>query len=670
MTSPHGRPILLLLLHFLGLAITSELSAQERQEDTDPLKELTLEQLSQIEIVSVSKEAVPAFQTPAAIMVLTSSEIRRSGARTIPDLLRLIPGVEVGQINSSEWAVGVRGFQGRLSKSMLVLIDGRSVYTPLFAGVYWEMQDVMIEDIDRIEVIRGPGGTIWGSNAVNGVVNIITKSARETRGTLVSAGAGNVEQGFFNWRYGGGTDDLSYRIYGRGFSRGPQYHPDGRNFDDWRKGQAGFRLDWKLSDRDALTIQGDAYTADAGQSLRVNSYSPPQNPIVDDAKRFNGQNVLVTWRRALAGGSDFQLRTYYDRTQREEITYKEVRNTFDADFLHHIPTGRHGISWGIGLRASPSVFSQKAETVDFFPHDQTYRIVSAFLHDDISLIDDRLSLRIGAKMEHTTFSGFNYQPGTRLAWTPSRRQTVWGAVTRAVRAVSHLEEGFNFTALVQPGTPPLFVRLVGDGGFEPEPVIAFAAGSRTYIAERGFVAVSVFHNRHDDLLSVEAQAQETETAPPPARQVLPLLFRNGIVAQTTGGEINSLWDIKDWIRVRGSYSLVRVDARRKATSNDSSTVRQLEGDTPRHKVVLQSAFTLPKDFELNLTYRYVSAVANQLVPAYSTGDFRIGRQLIRGLQLEVVGRDLFQPSHPEYGGSPGALVGIRRSGYIALTWTP
>lgn len=639
-------------------------------QDSSPtfLKQLSLEQLAQIEVTSVTKEAIPAFATPAAITVITSADIRRSGARNIPDLLRLVPGVNVAQIDSNEWAIGVRGFQGKLSKSMLVLIDGRSVYTPLFAGVYWEMQDTMIEDIDRIEVIRGPGGTIWGSNAVNGVVNIITKSARETRGTLVSAGGGNVEQGFINWRYGAGTDEFSYRVFGKGFTRAPQQHADGRNFDDWRRGQLGFRTDWRVGPRDEVTIQGDVYGAQAGQRLQLSQFTPPSIATVEANKFFNGQNIMAAWRRALASGSDLQIRTYWDRTNRRELNYQEIRNTFDIDLIHHTPWGRHDLTWGAGARVSPSRFEQTVPTVDFRPHEQTYNIFSAFVQDDMALVPNRLSLQIGSKFEYTTFSGVNAQPSLRLAWTPTEKQTVWSAITRAVRTASRIEDNFRFSFLAQPN-PPLYFRLIGDDAFTPEELVGYEFGYRHYISSRGFLSFSLFHNRYDDLLSVENRPIEVETTPEPAHLVLPLFLRNGILANGTGGEAAGLWDVAPWLRLRGSYSRIHLDAKRASNSNDASTVRQLEGDTPQHKALVQSSFTLPKGFNLDLAFRYVSSVPNQRVPSYATGDVHFSRRLGGNLELSIAGRNLLQPSHLEYGGTPGPLVGIRRSGYVALTWT-
>ena len=637
------------------------------QSDPESLKRMTLEQLSQIEITSVTKEPVPAFGTPAAITVLTGEQIHNSGAHTIPDILRLVPGVNVAQIDSNSWAIGIRGFESKLSKSVLVLIDGRSVYTPLFAGVYWDMQDVMVEDIDRIEVILGPGGTIWGSNAVDGVINIITKSARETHGSLVSAGGGNVDQGALSWRYGGGTDGLSYRIYGKGFTTGPEQHSDGKNFDDWRRGQVGFRIDSRLNDRDELTVQGDAYGGHAGQALQVSAYSPPSIPTVLGNELFNGENIMIAWKRVLTSGADLQVRAYWDRTDRQELNYREIRNTFDVDFIHHLPFKHHDVTWGLGVRISPDDFIQTVPTVDFFPAKDVYNIFSVFLQDDMALLPDRLTLTVGSKFEHTSYSGFNFQPSARLAWTPNNKNTLWAAATRAVRTASRIENGFNYSFLAAPSVP-LYLRLVGDDNFTPEQMLGYELGYRRYVSNHGFLSLQLFHNRYDDLLSVESVPPIVETTPAPTHLVLPLYLRNGIAATTSGGEISAVWDAREWWRLRGSYSLVLLDARRQPGSNDASTVGQLQGDTPAHTLGIQSSFQLPKHFDVNLVFRYVSSIPDQRVAAYSTGDVRIGWRARDPWEFEVVGQNLLQPSHAEYGGLPGPLVAIRRSIYAGITW--
>ncbi|MCW5979965.1 MAG: TonB-dependent receptor [Bryobacteraceae bacterium] len=641
---------------------------QGDQPSPAALKTLSIEQLAQLEVTTVAKERRPAFRTPAAVFVITREDIRRSGINNLPNLLRLAPGVEVAQIDSVKWAIGIRGFQGRLSRAVLVLIDGRTVYTPLFAGVYWEVQDTLIEDIERIEVVRGPGGTVWGSNAVNGVINIITRNAKDTRGALITAGGGNVEQGTLKWRYGAGSDKLAFRVFGKGYTRGPQFHSDGRNFDDSRRGHLGFRLDWDTSERDAVTLQGDAYGMIAGQNLNISTFSPPAFSRLDANAYLYGQNLLGGWRRTLRSGSSIEVRAFFDRTDRQDLNFREVRNTYDVDLVYRIPTARHIFTWGGGARVSPARFFQVVETVNFIPHEQTYNLFSGFLEDEIALIPDRLAFTVGAKLEHNSFSGFEIQPSGQLAWTPNERNTIWAAITRAVRTPSRVEDGFSFSALAEPSIP-LYLRLVGDGEFTPEQFLGTELGYRRYFARSGFISVATFYNWHDDLLSVESRPFMAETSPPPPRLVLPLLLRNGVQARTGGAEVATLWDLRPWWRVSGSYSSLLLNARNKPFSNDASTVRQLEGDTPIHKVVAVSSFTLPGNGEIDLFFRHVSAVPNQRVPAYSTGDARFGWRLTPRLELSIVGRNLLQPYHFEYGGNPGPLVGIRRAVFGRLTWS-
>ena len=645
----------------------SRAGTEPEDQTGKPLKQLTLEELGKVEVTTVSKEPEEVWRTPAAIYVLTQEDIRRSGATTLPDLLRLVPGVEVAQIDSDKWAVGIRGFGSRLSRSVLVLIDGRSVYTPLFAGVYWEVQDTLIEDIDRIEVIRGPGGTIWGSNAVNGVINIITKSAHDTHGTLAAVGGGNVEQGFTDTRYGWGDDERSYRVYFKAFTRGPQFHSSGPGFDDWRRQQTGFRSDWKLDGGDTLTIQGDAYDTVAGQQLGVSFYSPPALITEEANGHFGGGNLLGRWRHVLDARSDLQLQVYWDHTDRHDLNYHEIRDTYDVDLIYHLNLSRHNFIFGAGMRQSPSHFIQTVPTVDFEPHFQTYSIYSGFLQDEIAIVPNRFSLTVGTKLEGNSFSGFDAQPSARLLWTPSPHQTVWAAVTRAVRTPSRIEEGFQFTALDIPSLP-LYLRLIGDGHFSPEQLLGYELGYRSSFSRSLYLDVATFYNQYDDLLSVENRPPFVETTPAPPHLVLPLFLRNGIKAETSGVEIAPVWEPTQRWRLQGSYSFLYLDARRKPGSDDASTVAQLEGGSPHHEVTVQSFLQLPKKFEFDLTYRYVARLWQQNVPAYSTADARLAWQISKDFEWSVVGQNLLQPQHIEFTGDPGGPVGIRRSVYGKITF--
>jgi iron complex outermembrane receptor protein len=628
-----------------------------------------LEELGQIEVTTASKVPVKASRTPAAIYVITQEDIRRSGATSIAEALRLAPGVEVARVDSNTWSLGVRGFGSALSRSVLVLIDGRTVYTPLFAGVYWQVQDTLLEDIERIEVIRGPGGTIWGANAVNGVINIITKNAKDTNGLLVSTGGGNIDQGFVNFRFGAGNrKSFNYRIYGKAFTRGPEFHPDQRQFDDWRMGQAGFRSDWDLHNRDTLTLQGDLYNGDAGQRVGITSYSPPFMTNVQQNAELAGGNLLGRWKRVLGAGSDIQLQTYYDRTDRKQANFAESRDTFDIDFIHHLTLPRRqDFLWGLGVRLSSGNATEVVPTVAFTPNHFTDKLYSAFIQDEIPLAGNQLSLTIGSKFLHNSYSGFEVQPTARLLWTPSPRQTVWGAVTRAVRTPSRIEEDLQLTALLSP-SPLTFFRITGDRKFTSEHLIGYEAGYRTLLRSKFYLDIAAFHNNYDHLLSIEPGTPFSETSPPPPHVVVPSFFRNGLFGNTSGFEIAPDWTPTSWWRLRGSYSYLHMDLNKEAASQDASTANSTQGSSPHHQITIRSSLNLPKKLEFDQTFRYVSALPAQLVEAYATADVQFSWRATGSLELSVVGQNLFQPHHAEFGGDPGALVGIARSAYAKITW--
>ena len=359
--------IILLILLAGPLAKSQAGQPGNQKTSENPLDQLTLEQLGNVEVTTASKEPEQVWRTPAAIYVITQNDIRRSGANSIPEVLRLAPGVEVSRIDSSTWAVGIRGFGSALSKSVLVLIDGRTVYTPLYAGVYWNVQNVLLPDVERIEVIRGPGGTIWGANAVNGVINIITKKSKDSHGALVSVGGGNLDQGNVAFRYGGSYGKkVDYRVYGLAFGDGPEFHSDRNNFDRWQLGQGGFRLDWDGQARDTLTLEGDLYKGKIGQLANITSYSPAASTNVKGLQDVSGAHILGRWQHKVGEGSDIQIQAYFDRTSRLGAQLGEARNTFDIDFIHHVAVlPRQDIIWGLSARWSPSTITQTVATVDF-----------------------------------------------------------------------------------------------------------------------------------------------------------------------------------------------------------------------------------------------------------------------------------------------------------------
>jgi iron complex outermembrane receptor protein len=633
------------------------------------LKGLSLEQLGNIEVTTVSKDPVKVMRTPAAIYVITQEDIRRSGVTSLPEALRLAPGVEVARIDSVKWAIGIRGFQSRLSRDVLVLIDGRTVYSPSFHGVYWEVQDTLLEDIDRIEVIRGPGGTIWGANAVDGVINIITRNSKDTKGTLVSAGGGSVDQGFLDVRYGGGNDQgFTYRVYAKGTTQSPEFHYDNKQFDDWRRAQAGFRTDWDVTPRDALSIQGDLYDGLAGESVRITSLSPPFSSIVNQNADLSGGNLLAHWTRTLSGGSDIQLQTYYDRVSRRQANQAEYRNTFDFDFVHHlhIPKGQE-FTWGVGGRISLGDLPAIIPTYVFLPSRRTDQIYSAFAQDQIPLAGDRLSLTLGSKLLHSSFSGFDLEPSARLLWTPTTRQSLWTAVTRAVRTPSDIEDTLTSTTLVS--TNPLtFDRTQGDGKFTSETLISYELGYRAVVTSSLTMGIATFYNRYNHLLSLQAGTPITEISLSVPYVIVPVTNVNQIAGSTSGFEIVPGWKPTAWWRLQGSYAFLNMDLHTKPGCNDTTTVPTAEGSSPRHQVVIQSYFDLSKKLEFSQVWRYISALRAQGVPAYETADVRFAWRPTRFLELSVTGQNLLQPHHTEYGGDPAGNVAIKRSVFAAVTW--
>lgn len=661
-------PALIFVL-ILSSPPTRAQALDDSQSAQGNLKQLSLEQLGNVEVTTASKEPEKIWQTPAAIYVLTQEDIRRSGATSIPEVLRLVPGVEVARIDSDHWSIGIRGFGGEFSKSLLVLIDGRSVYTPLFAGVYWQLQDTLLEDVDRIEVIRGPGGTIWGANAVNGIINIITKSAKDTHGLLTSATSGNVDQGIGEARYGGGNGTgFNYRFYGKGFLRGPEFHPDGENFDEWRTGQLGFRTDWDPNSRDSFTFQGDMYRGSDGERVAVALYSPPSVEVIDAPHDDTGGNFLARWRRQLSGDSDIQLQTYYDRTSQLSPQLGEVRNTFDIDFLYHFKLkGNQDLLTGVGARWSPDTIIQNFATLDFEPHQETDSIYSWFLQDQIPVIPKHLSLTVGSKFEHNNYSGFELQPNARLLWTLGEHQSIWAAVSRAVRTPSRLDQDLQLTDFLI-ASPPTFLRVVGSPKFVSEVLIGSELGYRALLAKGLYLDVSAFHNDYDNLYGYGPGTGFLETTPPPAHIVLQLPLANALRGATYGAEIAPDWKPVEWWELKGSYSYLHLYVHDKPGFTDNLNTASDNGSSPHHEFEIQSLFNLPRKIELDETLRYVSALPAQLVDAYTTADLRLGWHPTPAWEFSIVGQNLLQPQHAEFGSDVDTIVGIKRAAYAMLVW--
>jgi iron complex outermembrane recepter protein len=627
------------------------------------LATLSLDELLAIEVTSVSRSAERSWTAPAAVYVITQDDIRRSGARTIPDALRLAPGVDVAQIDAAKWAIGVRGFQDRLSRAVLVMIDGRSVYSPLFAGTYWDVQDTLIEDIDRIEVIRGPGGTLWGANAVNGVINIITRHARETQGTAVALGAGSG-----SWessvRHGATTDDgTHYRLFAKAFDRAPQAHVGIPAYDNSRMSRAGFRADKDVSARDAWTLQGDAYRGIAGQRSLVSSFFEPLGRIVDRNVPLSGVNLLGRWRHRDDADTDWALQLYYDRTERDEPAFSEVRDTVDIDFQRRARlTSRHELTWGLGARWTRSAI----DSIPTLAVDQPRRkdmLFTAFIQDAIEIVPDRLRFTIGTKIEHNDYTGLELQPSVRMAWTPSADHTVWAAVSRAVRTPSQVDTDLaasSFVGRLGPLAVPTYIRLLGSPDFVSEKLIAYEGGYRVRPVRELSFDLAVFYNRYKDLQSAEVGNVLLELTPGTPRLVFPFVFANKLHGRTYGAELAADWTLRPWWRLRASHAILRIDMDKDADSTDVTLVDSLQGSSPRHVSVLRSSMNISPAAELDLVLRHVSALPARAVASYTALDMQITWRAMRNLTVALIGRNLFDSRHAEFRGDNDENVEIRR----------
>jgi iron complex outermembrane receptor protein len=624
---------------------------------------MTLEELANLQVTVAARKPQSRFEAPAAIDVVTSEDVRRSGVTSFPEALRLAAGVQVARANSNRWAVGMRGFASTLSRSMLVLVDGRSVYTPLFAGVYWETQDTLLPDVDRIEVVRGPGGTLWGANAVSGVVNLITSNAADTQGLYVEAGGGTEERAFGAIRYGGRLgEDGAYRVYGKYFDRGPEFHADGKNFDAWHMARGGFRADWGgTTAANRFTLQGDAYGGRLGQRRPVAQFDPPYRRIVESDGLVSGGNVLGRWNRSLAERSGFSAQVYYDRTDRTEAYFDESRNTFDVDLQHRFGWHeRNDVVWGLGYRITGDQ-TTGVPTPFFDPADRTDQLFTGFVMDDLSLAGGKVRLSLGAKIEHNDYSGFEVQPSARLLWRVADGQRLWLAASRAVRTPSRADTDQVQTVYLGP-TQPLFLRAMGDKEFESETALVYEAGYRVRFSRRFDVDLATFYDHNDRLLGGRVGTPFAEASPTP-HVVIPILFGNLLKAKTYGAELSAGAQPLDRWRVSAAYAFLRIIVRPREPT-PGLTPDTSEGSSPRHQVQVRSAFDLPKRTSFDVSFRYVSELPAQRVPSYTSLDARVSWRPVPRLQLEVVGQNLLDPHHPEFGGG----VEIKRGAYARASW--
>ena len=587
------------------------------------ITELTIEDILNTKIQDIinrkfmlaSKKAKKISQVPTAAYILTADDIRRSGATSIPEALRLVPGVEVARLDANKWAVSIRGFNSRTANKLLVLIDGRSIYDLRFSGVVWETKDVLLEDVDRIEVIRGPGGTIWGANAVNGVINIITKSAKDTTGGLAVGGGGTEELGFKSFRYGFElSEDQFLRIYGKSIHRDAGFLEQGAD-DDSESTQFGFRYDGYFSEKNSVTLQGDYYDGQQGT---------PDSSILGDSNT-SGFNLLGRWNRKQEKFGDTSLMFYFDHTELVNPLLGESRDTFNIDFQHALPVfGAHSFIWGATYRTSEDEIDNISSLLSIFPESRTDVTTSFFVQDEISLYDEKMFLTLGSKFEKNDYTGNETQPNIRFAWHINDTDVLWAAVSKAVRIPSRVEADL-FIQL------PIGQSFTGSRTMRAEELIAYEAGYRFSPAGKSYIDISVFNNHYSDLLSIER-----------------ITIDNKMFGKTYGAEISATYIPSSKWKLISGYSFLDLDLEiEKDSLSDPNTVLLLEETDPESQFFTHLSFTPTPQYEMDFILRHVDDLVAQDVPAYTVMDLRFEYKLNDDFTISFVAQNVFDSPHPE-----------------------
>ncbi len=625
------------------------------QASTDDYFDLAPEQLLSAQVLSASKKVEDVADAPAAVYVITQEDIARSGLTSVPELLRLAPGVNVARADSNSWAISIRGFNSLTANKILVMIDGRTVYNPLFASTLWEVQDLPLEDVSRIEVIRGPGGALWGANAVNGVINILTKSAKETQGGLVSAGAGNYENGFVTARYGGKTgEDSYYRVYVKSFSRDNLKTPSGgRNHDEWQDYRSGFRLDW--GDRDAadrVSIHGDVYHTDTDQFHQSYSLTAPYSSIGEETIRSNGGNILGLWRHRYDDGATLKIQSFLDCTNRKEILFHDRRTMLDVDAQYNFsPQGRHEIVFGGNYRLTMDDIGG-SDAIEFNPASLTQNLFGLFAQDKITLTPDEWYLTVGTKIEHNDYTGIEIQPNASLEWTPDDRQTVWGSVSRAVRTPSRIERDLNIQNITLPpgsffGSLPAEIILTQNDDFNSEELIAYELGYRNSITNNLSIDTTAFYNDYDRLASSTLLTPFTvNNGIDPLHLVLPLLAENDMSGDVYGIELAGSWRVTNGWKLSAAYSYLNILLHAPTVAGLSQETA--EKRSPQHQANIRSYWNLSENWTLDTMAYYVGRLPADDVDDYVRVDINAGWRVLDNLHVNLVGQNLFGGSRREF----------------------
>ena len=653
----HWRSGFLSMAFFL-LPAGFEATAQENTAGSlQSMLELPLSDLMALEVTSVSKKRQPLADAAAAVSVISQDDIRRTGVRSIPEALRLVPGMHVAMIDANKWTVSARGFSGIWANKLLVLMDGRSLYTPLFGGVYWDVQGTLMSNIERIEVIRGPGATLWGANAVNGVINIITRAARERQGGEVRSAAGSDYQAINSLHYGGELASGHYRLYAKQSRRRDGLLESGGTARDRSDiNRIGGRLDIPLSTTQSLTLQGEWYRGNNDWRYNVKSAGSvaPQWRSLDE--ELNGWHVLGHWRYDADGNEQLSVKAYLDHTERRPYFLTEHRDILDVELQHRFsPAPDHEIVWGLGYRLNHD------KTVGSFgvsvaPDERRTPLYSGFVQDEVTLSPDRLKLVLGVKFEDDEFSDLQTQPSIRLLWSPDQHRTLWAAVSRAIRTPSRFERDGRIHSTLVPQVAPLHSAMVmgvyGNPDYRAEELLAHEMGFRQQLTPQLNWDLSLFYNDYDNLQSNSSNAPRcfpSDTPPPcllPDHLINPYItLDNDLEGVGYGGEFSLNWQAAEWWRLQGHYSYLMLSL------NGGQGVgyeMAAEGSTPKHQLSLRASLDIGESSQFGVWFRYVDDLPALDVDGYSTVDVHFRWRATEQLSLSVSGKNLLEPHHLEY----------------------
>lgn len=652
------------LLSITSALVFSQQAFAAQGSSLDALGDISLENLGSI-VTSVSKKPEDSFKAAAAITVITQEDIRLSGATHVAELLRMVPGLDVARIDSPDWAISSRGFNDEFANKLLVLVDGRTVYTPLFSGVYWDIQDVVLEDIERIEVIRGPGAALWGANAVNGVINIITKKAEKTQGTYVSQLIGTQDRSITEARYGGAVgDDLFYRAYAKYTDRMAEETLDHSNAGNhWNTGKAGFRTDYDVSPTRKITVQGDIYNENQDLNVFPPSFTTPPATYVRDSYNSHGMNLLGRWTEKHGDGMESTFQAYYDFQSPDYSLLKQDISTFDFDYqTSWAYNDRHQLVWGAGYRLVSDDFTG-SPTISLTPSSRDTSLYSGFVQDTIALVPKTLDLTLGSKVEHNDYTDFELQPSAKLAWYPTNKQTVWASISRSVRTPSRSESDGSLNIQYVP-SQGVIAQEQGNPNFDSEVLKAYELGYRIRPTNNTSFDLSAFINDYDNLRTFEFGAPQITAAGP----IVPLISQNLGAGQTYGFELSSTWDVTSLWSLKGSYTYTDLDLHTKEGSTDI-TIASEKDKIPKNQFNIRSNLKITDDIEWTNTVYYVDKLPFYSVDDYLRYDMGINWHVDKGIDVSLVGQDLFNNSHQEFGPSIQSVPNlIERNIYAKITF--